>query len=150
MYLIKHKNKYGELYIKKQKEISRIHYLKNKEKFKEKYLSIRDTNEYKEKKNYERKRYFEKWKNEIYKLLGDKCIKCGFSDKRALQIDHINGDGYLDKNKRTLTYYKLVFLSIKNGEKRYQMLCANCNWIKRVEMKEHYRGINDRKICLPN
>ena len=27
----------------------------------------------------------------FFKEFGNKCCRCGFSDKRALQIDHING-----------------------------------------------------------
>lgn len=29
--------------------------------------------------------------------LGNQCIACGFTDKRALQIDHINSDGKIDR-----------------------------------------------------
>lgn len=35
----------------------------------------------------------------IYKVLGNKCCKCGFVDERALQLDHINGDGFKDRKK---------------------------------------------------
>jgi hypothetical protein len=70
-------------------------------------------------------------------VLGGKCIKCGFIDIRALQIDHIHGGGLkeLRKNGNYAIYYKIV----KDPEKAkedYQVLCANCNWIKRFENKE--------------
>ena len=90
----------------------------------------------------------------IFNLLGDKCFKCGFFDKRALQIDHVFGDGHLERSKSTKelnigskSFYKRVLLSLNNNEGRYQLLCANCNWIKRHENKEHNRKISDNKIC---
>lgn len=70
-------------------------------------------------------------------ILGKECIKCGFSDPRALQIDHINGDGATDRKTITKLFYKVVIESILKGENKYQLLCANCNWIKRVENKEY-------------
>jgi hypothetical protein len=72
--------------------------------------------------------------------LGAKCVKCGFSDLRALQIDHIAGGGAQEllrgstQNRRH--YYKKVLESIAAKENKYQLLCANCNWIKRWENKE--------------
>ena len=61
-------------------------------------------------------------------ILGGVCKKCGFSDVRALQIDHINGGGVKELKK--------VIRSVLNKENKYQLLCANCNWIKRVLNKE--------------
>lgn len=75
-------------------------------------------------------------------ILGGKCKRCGFSDKRALQIDHINGGGL--KELRRIGGYK-IYLRIINGDnsvrREYQILCANCNWIKRYENKENRNGI---------
>jgi hypothetical protein len=77
-------------------------------------------------------------RKEILELLGGKCIRCGFSDSRALQIDHINGGGYKEKSKfkTTWKWYQFILEQLKNGSKDYQLLCANCNWIKRSEDKE--------------
>jgi len=74
---------------------------------------------------------------QIIALLGGKC-KCGFSDPRALQIDHVNGHGNKEKREAgsTITYYNRILKRIKEGSKDYQVLCANCNWIKRHEMRE--------------
>lgn len=70
-------------------------------------------------------------KEEILKLLGGKCVKCGYIG-RALQIDHINGGGKIEiltvKNKGSyLTYMQYILNKIKNGSKDYQLLCANHN-----------------------
>ena len=71
--------------------------------------------------------------NAIIKL-GAMCIKCGYDDIRSLHIDHVNGDGKGERKKR-----KSVNRSIVKGLvdiSRYQLLCANCNWIKRLEKNE--------------
>jgi hypothetical protein len=58
--------------------------------------------------------------------------KCGFSDPRALQIDHIENDGYSHRREGVMgtTLYRKV---ISMGGVGFQVLCANCNWIKRFE-----------------
>lgn len=72
--------------------------------------------------------------------LGGCCMRCGYSaDIRALQIDHINSDGKQDR--QTLTWYMLYKqVAELGGQGRYQVLCANCNQIKRMEAKEHPPG----------
>jgi hypothetical protein len=64
--------------------------------------------------------------------------------EKCLQIDHINGNGckelkkyYGDSRKN---YYLHVLKSVERGEKRYQLLCANCNWIKKSHKNEHAKG----------
>lgn len=72
---------------------------------------------------------------EIFQLLGGICCKCGFSDERALQIDHVEGGGCQEiKVKKGTSYLYHVRKHIDTG--RYQLLCANCNWIKRHENGE--------------
>lgn len=81
-------------------------------------------------------------RKKIFAILGSKCIACGFDDERALQIDHVNGGGL--KARRKLkgkgygdACYRHVLKSIRSGNTReYQILCANCNWIKRHEKRE--------------
>lgn len=83
--------------------------------------------------------YYEKIKNEVFDLLGGKCVQCGFSDRRILQIDHVHGHGNKDyKGFRGMgpSYLLHVLERIKNGSKDYQLLCPNHNWLKRVENKE--------------
>ena len=78
-------------------------------------------------------------RTEILQLLGSHCIRCGFSDSRALQIDHVNGKGCKERRKfhnSSLLYYRFVLRRIKEGSKDYQLLCANCNTIKKVEKEE--------------
>lgn len=67
-------------------------------------------------------------------MLGGQCCRCGFDDHRALQIDHVNGGG--DEERRTIGPRGIV-ARVLRGEGDYQLLCANCNWIKRWELSEH-------------
>jgi len=89
----------------------------------------------------------------VFSILGEQCVKCGFSDKRALQIDHIHGNGKEERNTNGAAFYKKVLTSLYAKQEKYQILCANCNWIKRYENKEweKYRQPNENyKICQQN
>jgi len=91
-----------------------------------------------------KKNLLEKRKAEIFELLGNKCanpynLEHGnfLSDPRCLQIDHKNGHGKKDIGLRCrTTYYRDVLQQLKAGSKNYQLLCANCNWIKKRENGE--------------
>lgn len=76
-----------------------------------------------------------KYREEVFNLLGHECQHCGFSDKRALQVDHVHNDGYLegDRGKREYRNNKQVRDAVLADPKRFQILCANCNWIKEYE-----------------
>jgi hypothetical protein len=51
--------------------------------------------------------YYRKKRQELIMVLGGHCIKCGFSDWRALQVDHTNGGGA--KERRTADYKKIKY-----------------------------------------
>jgi len=73
----------------------------------------------------------------IFKLFGGKCVKCGFSDSRALQIDHIHGAK--EPHSHRLRGGYPLYRAILRGERdvdEFQLLCANCNSIKIFENKE--------------
>lgn len=76
-------------------------------------------------------------REEIITLLGGKCIICGYSGI-AIQIDHVNNDGYLErgKGKCSLQYYIDILREIKAGSKDYQLLCANHNMEKELRRRE--------------
>ena len=80
--------------------------------------------------------YSRKVRATTLEMLGGKCVRCGFSDSRALQIDHINGGGTKDIRSSSGSYSKKVQKSFAEDEGMYQLLCANCNWIKRSENNE--------------
>jgi hypothetical protein len=72
--------------------------------------------------------------------LGGKCSnpEChtpgGETDWRCLQIDHINGGG--TKELREIKS-RAVYRRVIQGYPGYQLLCSNCNWIKRYEKHEY-------------
>ena len=85
---------------------------------------------------------------EVLIKLGAKCVHCGYDDIRALHIDHTNGDGKKERNIRRTINMKIIrgLIDIK----RYQLLCANCNWIKRLENNEgtNRKDYNDYLIAI--
>jgi hypothetical protein len=85
----------------------------------------------------------EKLKAEVFEHYcpdGIKCAKCPFTDLRALTIDHINGDGYkhtFPSGKRMTGAPLYRWIKKHNYPKDLQVLCMNCQWIKRHENQEH-------------
>lgn len=68
-------------------------------------------------------------------MLGSKCSSCGITDIRVLQIDHVFGGGVRQLRKIAHNYISYFRLIQEKGIENYQLLCANCNWIKRYEKK---------------
>jgi len=119
----------------------------------ERYRNIRNIPRIREQYLIYRRRYYENHKEQMQKSarayqkrirmraierLGGKCVICGFDDVRALQIDHIKGGGNAEARAK---YRAGIFRIVGTAElsyvkEHYQLLCANCNWIKRFENKE--------------
>ncbi len=100
-----------------------------------------DLDKTRKKKRQKGREFRRKVRHQIIELLGGKCQRCGFSDWRALQIDHINSNGKVDYKRFksfNTTYLKHVTETVKNGDtSTYQLLCSNCNWIKKYEQNEN-------------
>lgn len=67
------------------------------------------------------------------------CNICGFTDIRALQVDHIFGGGCkeIKKFKGNNKMYKAILeLPVDVAREKYQVLCANCNRIKVYKSNE--------------
>jgi hypothetical protein len=66
------------------------------------------------------------------------CVRCGFSDIRALTIDHINGNGkeHRSNNKYVNGNHVYEWLKKNGFPEGYQTLCMNCQYIKRSENHE--------------
>lgn len=79
-------------------------------------------------------RSYNRARSAVLEVLGGVCVRCGFDDPRALQIDHVNGGGKADRRCRGS---RKLYSAIVAGEPGFQLLCANCNTIKRVENGEH-------------
>jgi len=77
----------------------------------------------------------------LFSMFGSRCVKCGFTDHRALQLDHIKGSGaemrrYTNLHKSRVKYYQWLLNNPEYTLNEIQLLCANCNWIKRFENNE--------------
>jgi hypothetical protein len=73
---------------------------------------------------------------EAIRKLGGRCSRCGYSDYRALQFDHVNGNGSSESTNTAAFLRKVVV----GAGKDFQLLCANCNSIKRCERGEGCRS----------
>ncbi|GEM_PF-4651096 len=93
---------------------------------------------------------------EVFALLGNRCANpdCawtnkdgtrGCTDPRCLQIDHKHGGGYRANRKAGGNFNHLKeILRTPDVHEHYQLLCANCNWIKRHENREwNYGGTEE-------
>jgi len=81
---------------------------------------------------WRRLRHAEK-KQQALDLLGHKCVRCGFDDARALQVDHVTPVG---KNHPDRKYGERFWKRIIDHPEQFQRLCANCNVIKSFENGE--------------
>lgn len=99
----------------------------------------RSKSQYHENPEYEhaRKReYYRKNVVSVFNALGNKCARCNEKDKRVLHIDHIQGGGYKHRkelNNSTYKFYKDILESLEKKENKFQLLCANCNWLEAIE-----------------
>lgn len=88
-------------------------------------------------------------RNELAEILGgwhcqnpDCQVPGGCTDKRCLQFEHRNGDGYKDRrrfrgnnagSKGLMRYY---LNHPDEARRNLQIYCANCNQIKKIDNKE--------------
>lgn len=85
----------------------------------------------------------------VFMALGGVCKRCTFSDIRALQIDHVHGGGQQEfKRKSGISYLYHVLKHLESGN--YQLLCANCNWIKRHENDCEKGGYQQHRLSGEN
>lgn len=93
-------------------------------------------------------RYY-KLREEVIKRLGERCSNpnckwrnedgtLGCTDYRCLHIDHVHGGGR--KELLSMSSYAYLKKVLADTEGLYQLLCANCNFIKRRENKEFSKG----------
>lgn len=73
-------------------------------------------------------------------VYGTSCAVCGFDDVRALQIDHINNDGNVERKAlggQNISGWRFYDHLRKAGwPQGYQTLCANHNMIKHIEYND--------------
>lgn len=90
------------------------------------------------------RKHYHKIRMFVWSWFGGKCVRCGFNDWRAFELDHINGDGHLDGNKYDTmnAKYKLIMTDPELAKAKFQLFCANCNKIKQRE-REEYGNISE-------
>jgi hypothetical protein len=72
------------------------------------------------------------------------CQRCGFADCRALSVDHINGGGKQHLKEIGIKFHRWI---IKNNyPDGFQILCMNCQFIKRDENQEYWKPDAKRYI----
>lgn len=70
----------------------------------------------------------------LFQMYGHVCAVCGFSDKRALTLDHKKNNGSEERKALGMRGpYQRAKKEYRPDE--YQILCMNCQFIKRVEAK---------------
>lgn len=74
-----------------------------------------------------------------------KCVSCGFSDINALSIDHVNGNGSSHRKEVGSGGRFYHWLIRNNYPLGFQVLCYNCNWLKRLSQQIHIRVKNEKK-----
>lgn len=133
------KLKYHREYNRKYREERRDHYRKlNREWIKNNQ----------EKYNASKYAYRDRLKREIFLHYGDgkiECKRCGIEDIDVLCLDHINNDGAMRRKEmriagrgsRGLNTYEV--LKREGRPTGIQILCANCNLKKEIELKREKR-----------
>lgn len=120
-------------------------YQKNPEKWRKKSRDY--ARSHRKEINEQHRLRFKLVREKIIKLLGGKCIVCGYNGP-ALQIDHINSNGNICRKtlslkryqKNSSAYYTKILREIESGSKDYQLLCANHNWEKELLRREENYG----------
>jgi hypothetical protein len=65
---------------------------------------------------------------------GNACARCGITDSRILDLNHINRNGA--EERRKYNRINLNSIVINSGyPDTYNLLCRNCNWIDYLESK---------------
>lgn len=99
--------------------------------------------------SYSSQRYYI-LKQKVMKKLGQRCVDCGFNDIRILHIDHINGCG----NKHRINGSNQRLVHVLDNLDLYQLLCPNCNFLKKLEKREIGQrwpvGYIPKKISIEN
>lgn len=96
--------------------------------------------EYRVPKEYARE-YRARVRDKAVAALGDQCSVCDFcpEDKRLLDIDHIDGDGVVERVARS-SY--TILKRIIAGATGYQLLCPTCHREKTLAAGEHMKRVD--------
>ena len=80
----------------------------------------------------------ERLREAIFAEYGNECALCGFSNKTALTLDHILGDGCFDRDETPGGWAGLMTKATEYPDHgRYRILCCNCQTIEKINNKHH-------------
>lgn len=90
-------------------------------------------------------KYYLSIKQKMFEIIGCRCIKCGLDDFRTLQFDHINGGGGKEIKQfgNSVVMLRYYVKHPEEAKEKLQVLCANCNWIKRYENSNESGGAHN-------
>jgi hypothetical protein len=75
-------------------------------------------------------------KLKLFLMYGNTCAICGFSDMRALSLDHVKNNGNEERRLHGIRgTYKLA--KEKLDLEQYRILCMNCQFIERAKFSGH-------------
>jgi hypothetical protein len=79
-------------------------------------------------------KYYQSRRKRVIDMLGGVCAHCGLLNTNILHVDHKNGGGTIARTKSS----RIVFDDIltRGLIEQYQLLCPNCNWVKRTTNNE--------------
>ena len=77
--------------------------------------------------------YKKQMRQKAVEILGGRCVKCGNTDIRVLQINHKNGGGRQDRKGRPYRFYREI-VNGKRDREGYDVRCANCNILYQYEI----------------
>ena len=89
-----------------------------------------------------------KQRAEFLEAMGGVCARCGFSDQRALQVDHVHGGGVQKRGTEHAAGGPRLYAFVLAHRDEFQILCANCNVLKRYEENE-FVGARDYARVVP-
>lgn len=132
--------------MKDRKEYLRQYYQTHKTQMESQHQKWIKNNpeQYRSIQRYSNRKYRTGLKLKIIDFLGGKCsnpncpIPPEKMNKEALQIDHINNNGAIERKtigRNNIKFYLHVLRKIQSGSKDYQLLCAYCNWIKQFKKR---------------
>lgn len=111
----------------------------------EQYLKHRETSlayskkwarENREKSRDINRRYIHRLHDKVIDLLGGRCTRCGITDKRVLQVNHINGGGCKEFEKLGAAVFYNQILKGERNINDLEARCSNCNIIYKWENSE--------------
>lgn len=78
-------------------------------------------------------------RKKVLDAYGCKCSMCGYDGYLAIEIDHIYNDGRQERKEKKIKDFYRYLIQNNYPKDRYQLLCANCNYIKQKGLKKAKR-----------